>query len=432
MDKYLTKKDIDLIKYYIEHKACQSPEVKLTNTQVKKVLNEWFVNKQFLLKAFGGQLIHSKTVAEVKDGNLITVELSENKVISDYLFKLNLAAYKVLSSNDYRWLVDQGYIYVYSYSPLVTGNASSSGTLSINQDVIQISKGEKVMKVYKKLHKAFGLPMEEFETFRIVHSQILNDRLIKGELCISIHPLDYMTMSDNESGWKSCMKWDDGGCYKAGTTEMLNSPNVVIAYLKSKQDMSFDGTHSWNNKKWRCLFIVEEDFIMSVRPYPFDCDKLLQRAAEMIAETMNTNLVTHFDISCGEFVDQDRYPEFFRTSWRYITSFETGLMYNDLQEFENSHYLIADIAFPYERPVGNLPSVNINYSGHNECMLCGKTNSLKEAQVICSDCCCNKLHKDCCEICHNYYPKEQLVFCEGKPYCSHCQETYVRSCPSNS
>ena len=45
-------------------------------------------------------------------------------------------------------------------------------------------------------------------------------------------------MSDNNSGWESCMSWRNNGCYRRGTVEMMNSPYVIVAYLMLEELVS--------------------------------------------------------------------------------------------------------------------------------------------------------------------------------------------------
>ena len=89
------------------------------------------------------------------------------------------------------------------------------------ENSIDLFPSTKIMKVLSKIADMLGI--EGFEEFRIAHSQILNQKYIKGDCSISIHPLDYMTMSDNECGWDSCMSWRTFGGYRQGTVEMMNS-----------------------------------------------------------------------------------------------------------------------------------------------------------------------------------------------------------------
>ena len=121
--------------------------------------------------------------------------------------------------------------------------------------ILKVQKGTKPLRVLAKMAQAFNL--EGFEEFRLTHSRILNQKKMTGELCLSIHPMDFMTMSDNNSNWESCMSWSDYGCYRRGTVEMMNSECVVVAYLRAKEDMKVSEDLYWNNKKWRCWFFFD-------------------------------------------------------------------------------------------------------------------------------------------------------------------------------
>ena len=116
----------------------------------------------------------------------------------------------------------------------------------------RVQKGCKILKALQKISSAFNI--SDFEDFRIKHSQILNQRKIEGNLCLSINPLDYITMSDNDCGWDSCMSWVEDGEYKLGTVEMMNSPCVLVAYLES-EDSKYELPNGfrWSNRKGRGL-----------------------------------------------------------------------------------------------------------------------------------------------------------------------------------
>ena len=97
-----------------------------------------------------------------------------------------------------------------------------------------VQKGSRPMRVVGRILKAYHFAKEEdYKELVNWHSRMLNDKRLEGELCLSIHPLDYMTMSENNCDWTSCMNWPEGGCYRGGTIEMMNSPMVIVAYLKS-------------------------------------------------------------------------------------------------------------------------------------------------------------------------------------------------------
>ena len=99
-------------------------------------------------------------------------------------------------------------------------------------------EGARLMSTLQKVNKDYHFISQSlFEDFRNLVSRFTQTKRTKGTFVLSIHPLDYMTMSDNRSNWSSCMSWKDCGSYRVGTVEMLNSPYVVVGYTKGEDDM---------------------------------------------------------------------------------------------------------------------------------------------------------------------------------------------------
>lgn len=135
---------------------------------------------------------------------------------------------------------------------------------------ITVQENSKVIKTIGKILQKYPeiTEQETWTEFVNTHSLVLNNKKVTGNLCLSIHPLDYVTASDNDSCWDSCMNWRDDGDYHGGTIEMMNSPYVVCAYLESETPMNLGNGMLWNNKKWRQFFIVHNDFIAAIKGYP--------------------------------------------------------------------------------------------------------------------------------------------------------------------
>ena len=157
-----------------------------------------------------------------------------------------------------------------------------------NGKIYTVHTGSKPMKALSKIANAFDIPY--FEDFRICHSLVHNQKKIKGELTLSIHPLDYWTMSDNDCDWDSCMSWREYGSYRQGTIEMMNSPSVVVAYIKASEPMKIGNNMEWTNKKWRQLFIVDKDVILGIKDYPYRNPNLSCIVAKWLKELAETNL----------------------------------------------------------------------------------------------------------------------------------------------
>lgn len=105
-------------------------------------------------------------------------------------------------------------------------------------------------------------------------SQIIQENCIKGYLCLSVHPLDYLSASENNYKWRSCHALD--GEYRAGNLNYMMDQSTIICYLRSEKEEKlphFPKSVPWNSKKWRVWihFSTFQDMIFLGRQYPFSC-----------------------------------------------------------------------------------------------------------------------------------------------------------------
>lgn len=393
------------------------------------LLRFWSCNKRSLFDMFGGKLILSQRVSVDRPE-----ELLENAV--DELFREGNQGYTFICEFKV-WARNQPFLKNESgdnfndiywqlrsllWNSTLRNNKYNEGMCKIplpNGKTLKIQDGDKAVKVLGKIAKAYNIA--GFENFRIAHSMCFNSNKLSGELCLSIHPLDYMTMSDNECGWKSCMNWRRMGEYRQGTVEMMNSPYVVVAYLKSDKNMTFD-FGSWNNKKWRSLFIVHPSAIISVRPYPYYSEGLEKICMEWLRDLAlpvdgygpyaatkqalcNERDITHCET--GEEIDVD---------------IETNFMYNDLQ-YSHACYLAHGLNRLY-----------FNYSGEAECMICGdeieynNDNSdecVRPSALCCHDC---MTYKECPHCGRRFYGEASWFEVEDEFVCYDCREADARYC----
>ena len=138
------------------------------------------------------------------------------------------------------------------------------------------------MKLSKVLMQKFGTDAEEV---RQKLSMLIQSNKICGKLCISVHPLDYLSASENNHGWRSCHALD--GEYRAGNTSYMMDYHTIIVYLKSEDKEvrlpRFPADVPWNDKKWRCYFYFdpENQLIYAGRQYPFHSDTALTLCSEL-------------------------------------------------------------------------------------------------------------------------------------------------------
>ena len=321
---------------------------------------------------------------------------------------------------------------------------------------LQIQSGMKPIRAMQKIIQYFGWNVTDlFEKFRIQHSMVLNEKIVKGDICISIHPLDFMTMSDNASDWSSCMSWMEQGCYHVGTVEMMNSNNVVCAYIESKTPFKFGRSNkpdhvgeewTWNNKKWRQLFYVTKDIIVGGKSYPYANEDFTKEVIKILRELAQENLAWTYSfgpelykdmIHIGSLYRMDRNKSWVHTgkTFKHNIIFDTKGMYNDMLNDQYREYWCIRNKVKKTKI--------ISYSGKAPCACCmdpvieetddcsyyddGAYNDRYDGvrHILCRSCIDNRY----CNWCGNedgYYKTYKLG---ENYYCSNCWDKYIRKCP---
>lgn len=283
---------------------------------------------------------------------------------------------------------------------------------------IKIQKGCRPLRMIARVAKAYG-GLNLVDEFQTEVSLVLNQKKLKGTITLSIHPLDYMTMSDNWSDWSSCMSWQEEGCYRRGTVEMMNSRCVLVAYLASADrnmeiyDMNGHKCE-WNNKKWRELFIVTPEVITGVKGYPYQNDDLVQTINSWIKELAEANLGWNY---CA---NNTKYQH--REAFNYVDTngetqscklyFSTCTMYNDFGTIDQHWCIMGEHADDY---------VDIDYSGAEICLCCGDSccDFDGEGALVCYD--CDGDHSTCEECgCRMY--EDDMYELDGSYYCESCYQ----------
>ena len=134
----------------------------------------------------------------------------------------------------------------------------------------------KVIKKGTKLVKAFKNFIENEKSLIDIQneaSRIIQEDKIEGTLCLSVHPLDFLSLSENTYNWRSCHSLD--GEYRAGDLSYMMDKHTIICYLKGSDGTKLEGFGPdvlWHSKKWRVLLYVSEDWRMIIagRQYPFE------------------------------------------------------------------------------------------------------------------------------------------------------------------
>lgn len=142
-----------------------------------------------------------------------------------------------------------------------------------------VTKLNEIITKDTKLVKAFKYFIKDKEILNDLQSRasrIIQENKVEGRLCFSIHPLDYLSISETTHNWRSCHALD--GEYRAGNLSYMMDNCTVVCYLKSEQDIKlphFPDDVPWNSKKWRVLLYFDShmDMCFAGRQYPFASNK---------------------------------------------------------------------------------------------------------------------------------------------------------------
>lgn len=413
-----------------------------------KWLSEWNDKKQDLFKLFGNKLILEYTLDYDSNSEEIAVKMSRNIeidslwnnlrfCISQCLKMIYARGSESITDKDWDMLFDShSKTFFLSKLNFVNNALAESINVELGGKTFKLQKGTKMRKVLMYaidfidkhpdrnavLRTAGFTPnapsawRDSAETLILKMSVLLNDVAKHPEvLCLSIHPLDYMTMSDNSCGWSSCMNWYDGE-YHAGTVEMMNSPAVIVAYLKSSEDFDMTcgdyGTEEeyWTNKKWRNLFIVQDDFIVGVKGYPYNSSRL----NKIVFEKLKALSKVEYDSEIKK-VNKNHRIQVGDTS----VYLQTELMYNDTYGLE-TEYIVS------KNPQIKGDNVTFLYSGQAFCSECGEPLNLT-SYTICAK--CNGFVQ--CIDCGEWINPEHEDYCfkyEGEYYCQPCYDNMFHYC----
>lgn len=403
-------------------------------TDLDHLLRFWKANKPTLFKLLGNSLTYSfeanieATQSELEEKWHNFQRMNHKLVDFVDAIQFLLTAYnkdrdlKELYSNEKKlpWyhIISNRFQEMIQWESFLSNEyCGESGVLEYEGRSVKIQKGMKNMKILGKIATTFVdlyPSLQYFEEFRLAQSQLTNDKSYKGKITFSIHPLDYMTMSDNTCDWTSCMSWEDSGCYRKGTVEMMNSPYVLVAYIEKSTPYILPNGAEWNNKRWRELFIVNEQGIFGIKGYPYWNSNIESSCLAELEKLANINLNWgHFDPNPADLNMNDRY-NFTARCGKCSIELTTDAMYNDFRY--NLHKAILP-----ENLNGN---IHIHYSGETECMTCGCliTSYDNEEDLQCDS--CNDL--DYCEDCEERYHRDELTEVDGMLLCGSCYDYRVR------
>lgn len=419
-----------------------------TSCSAEYLLREWNAQKAHIFELFGEQLILKTDVEFSQSNDAIALDISQDwrqMPENAYRFTESLWGFltkqksKVWEEYHNRPFKDPEVYTRFEYEKMhpwyQVENLLSSETLAKNAvgeeftipmpkpdgsvREYRVQEGTKPLRVLRQLIKSYGEEavgsMDDFNAFCVWHSQYLNTSSIKGKLCFSIHPLDYLTMSDNANDWTSCMSWQDTGCYRSGTVEMMNSPYAIVVYLEaSDRKYYMTPNFAWNSKKWRTLCLITDPGVISVKSYPYYHKDIT---------LFVVNYLTNLDKENNYIAPVSIHPysdELINKAEIRIQPY-TFRMYNDFST--TTHF----IALKEKYNDGKRHVFTFNYSGKSECMSCGELYTADdrqmfscEEQLSCMKCAGLNGDYVFCDSCGEIIHVDDACWIDDTPYCDEC------------
>lgn len=228
------------------------------NIDSTKILEQWWYAKQNFISIFRNKLIYE--VGEVQFH-------LEPKVKQE---KLKSFISKIRLQYNYKDLAD--FLYFFQ-DDFFNTQITSCEYLDI------VPKGVKIIKAFKYF-------IEDVKMLHILQnqaSQLIQEDKISGILCLSVHPLDYLSLSETTYNWRSCHALD--GDYCAGNLSYMCDSSTIVCYIRGKDEKELPhfGGVKWNSKKWRMLFFVNQrgNNVFAGRHYPFFCAEAMDRILDI-------------------------------------------------------------------------------------------------------------------------------------------------------
>lgn len=242
------------------------------------------------------------------------------------------------------------------------------------------------------------------EYFNHHYSMLVQEVNSKGKLCLSIHPMDYLTMSLNKSDWRSCHRPD--GEYRAGCCSYMMDEVTIIAYIHSgkKVDYKFG---EWNNKSYRQVIYcdAENKTALFSKPYP----------------RQNKEIDTAIRWELGKLLVKNEESKKWKVSHRskniHDRFIDEGLHYNDVDR-GNSSIIFLESSDSSKRMVigGDVP-----------CPVCGEGTLERNESFSCDE--CQKDYYFCihcdCRIDEDY---DDYQVIDGEYYCQSCVDDLFAHC----
>lgn len=406
----------------------------IPNPQVDKLFENWYNAKERIIRRiFGNQL----------------------------MLNLGRVSYDI-SADSKKNKINIFYNWVFQFYPTTSLLESFLATLTPEEfydnhlantytfDDKKINKGTKVIKAFKY----FINDGELLEAIQNKASELIQENKISGELILSVHPLDFLSSSENTSKWRSCHALD--GEYRAGNLSYMQDKTTIIAYLRGEGGEThklpnFPESVPWNNKKWRCLFFINDqedsNLIFAGRPYPMAVDGILESVRSALIARLRPSYFwskpewtewsseTITSVTVGENDHRDRVDGYYYLLGTEI--FRNNILIKDAKHSTHYNDLLHSSCYQplycYDKTSYFGSDIKLRIGAECTCLWCGNDYISTHDTMMCKHCegeygDINNEDYIHCEYCGARHYHGDMHDIEGAWICQHCYETQTFTC----
>lgn len=361
----------DVIKY------SQELPLDITMDGTQEILDNWAKNKKWIMDLLGGELIYEHPEEITFDLPEATRDAKVNDFCDWLDYDLHLKDLADFVFENRKYFYDNIVRYDYHYNG------------------VKIQHGSKLIRSFKYFIEDKDLLCE----IQNKASMIVQKTKVTGKLCLSIHPLDYLSSSENNYNWHSCHALD--GEYRTGNLSYMQDNCTIVCYLKGADNVKlphFPTSVPWNDKKWRMLinFGPDSKLLFAGRQYPFFSMDALDKVLRCLLPKLQVNSNT-FDLKWYHDVVQnipyDGEIKALTENHYFVEGFIHPISTLIEDEPSKRHYndlLYSTVYIPYylcKWDCCYTPKLPIIHVGHKcNCVVCGEEESLCSETMLCFEC----------------------------------------------
>ena len=313
----------------------------------------------------------------------------ERDVVDEIAFTMLDIAREAVAPEGYPAFSDAFQAVVSEYSTTL-----SEATLEIvrSRGGIKCATGQKASRIIGKLCRQFGV--DGHKRYNAVFAQIadaLNPLQIHRTAILSVHPCDFLEMSNRDNTWHSCHGLDKGRYQMGALSYMLDEVSMIFYTVDNDVTDHFYRVP----RRSRQMYFFRENMLFQSRMYPHDANDLMDQYRNIVQKAIACCLgVPNLWTLKKERDDISPHCE----------SASGSMQYPDYDYYGNISVL-KDTELNGVFLIGAPPI----------CVSCGRKISSRETRLKCS--CADTV---VCKICGETVPIENTHYVEGTFQCKKC------------